>query len=63
MTAKYPRMYRDVLVMSDLPAGYQLSEVICVEKEAGQVDEKYCDSSTKPDDKQRSCNEHICPAR
>ncbi|PVD19867.1 hypothetical protein C0Q70_20360 [Pomacea canaliculata] len=56
-------VHRLVALHSSCGGGYQLSEVICVEKEAGQVDEKYCDSSTKPDDKQRSCNEHICPAR
>lgn len=43
--------------------GRQRSEVVCVEKEAGRVDDKYCDLESKPDDKLRTCNEHLCPAR
>ena len=41
--------------------GYQRRRVVCVEKEAGQVDDSYC-NSTKPDDKAKPCNEHLCPA-
>ncbi|KAL4227652.1 negative regulation of cellular response to hepatocyte growth factor stimulus [Mactra antiquata] len=43
--------------------GSQRSEVICTELEAGIVDDKYCNISSKPDDIQRVCNEHLCPAR
>ena len=44
-------------------AGSQRSEVICVEKEAGIVEEQFCNASTKPDDMFKSCNDHQCPAR
>ena len=43
--------------------GTQRSEVVCVEKEAGVVDDIYCNSTSNPDDKQRVCNAHLCPAR
>ncbi|XP_071091239.1 A disintegrin and metalloproteinase with thrombospondin motifs 12-like [Haliotis cracherodii] len=43
--------------------GTKRSQVVCVEKEAGVVDEMYCNASSKPDDKLRSCNSHLCPAR
>lgn len=45
--------------------GSQRSEVVCTELEAGVVEDKYCikNISIKPDDKQRFCNEHLCPAR
>lgn len=43
--------------------GSQRSEVICTEIEAGTVDDKYCNATSKPDDTQRVCNEHLCPAR
>ena len=43
--------------------GYQRREVVCVEKEAGIVDSGYCDKSIKPNDEQKSCNDHLCPAR
>jgi len=37
--------------------------VHCVEKLAGIVEERYCDTLTRPDDQQRTCNEEPCPAR
>ena len=39
--------------------------VVCTELEAGVVEDKYCilNISKKPDDTQRVCNEHLCPAR
>ncbi|WAR00410.1 ATS7-like protein [Mya arenaria] len=43
--------------------GSQRSEIVCMELEAGLVEDKYCDANNKPDDKQRVCNEHQCPAR
>ncbi|XP_041371036.1 A disintegrin and metalloproteinase with thrombospondin motifs 12-like isoform X2 [Gigantopelta aegis] len=43
--------------------GTQRSQVVCLEKEAGIVDEMYCNASSKPDDRLRGCNEHRCPAR
>ena len=43
--------------------GTQRSEVACTEIEAGIVEDKYCDGIPKPDDKQKVCNEHLCPAR
>ena len=49
-------------VLFDYP-GSQRSEVVCVEKEAGIVDDIYCNITTKPDDMHKSCNEHLCPAR
>lgn len=48
---------------SSCGGGTQRSEVICVEKEAGIVDDIYCNSTSNPDDKQRVCNAHLCPAR
>uniref|UniRef100_A0A669PGQ5 ADAM metallopeptidase with thrombospondin type 1 motif 7 n=1 Tax=Phasianus colchicus TaxID=9054 RepID=A0A669PGQ5_PHACC len=43
--------------------GVQRQIVHCVEKLAGIVEEQYCDTLTRPDDKQRTCNEEPCPAR
>jgi len=43
--------------------GYQRKEVVCMEKEAGMVDSRYCNVTIKPDDEQKPCNEHLCPAR
>ncbi|KAG8200338.1 hypothetical protein JTE90_028520 [Oedothorax gibbosus] len=43
--------------------GTQISKAKCVEKEAGLVDEKYCDPTTKPPEKTRDCNKHQCPAK
>uniref|UniRef100_A0A8C3IRX7 ADAM metallopeptidase with thrombospondin type 1 motif 7 n=1 Tax=Chrysemys picta bellii TaxID=8478 RepID=A0A8C3IRX7_CHRPI len=43
--------------------GVQRQIVHCVEKMAGIVEERYCDSLTRPDDKQRTCSEEPCPAR
>ncbi|XP_053405061.1 A disintegrin and metalloproteinase with thrombospondin motifs 7-like [Mercenaria mercenaria] len=48
---------------SSCGGGSQRSEAVCIELEAGIVDDKYCDASAKPDDIQRVCNEHLCPAR
>lgn len=52
-----------VIVMGCMCAGVQYSQVVCVEREAGVVDDIHCNKSIKPDDMQRSCNEYICPAR
>ncbi|XP_060070698.1 A disintegrin and metalloproteinase with thrombospondin motifs 7-like [Ylistrum balloti] len=43
--------------------GSQRSQVVCEELEAGLVEDQYCNSSNKPDDKQRACNLHLCPAK
>uniref|UniRef100_A0A6I8SLL5 ADAM metallopeptidase with thrombospondin type 1 motif 7 n=1 Tax=Xenopus tropicalis TaxID=8364 RepID=A0A6I8SLL5_XENTR len=43
--------------------GVQRQMVHCVEKMAGLVEERYCDTLTRPDDRQRSCNEDPCPPR
>ncbi|XP_072255221.1 A disintegrin and metalloproteinase with thrombospondin motifs 7 [Pyxicephalus adspersus] len=43
--------------------GVQRQLVHCVEKMAGLVEERYCDTLTRPDDRQRSCNEEPCPSR
>ncbi|XP_074862574.1 A disintegrin and metalloproteinase with thrombospondin motifs 7 isoform X2 [Carettochelys insculpta] len=43
--------------------GVQRQIVHCVEKMAGIVEERYCDSLTRPDDQQRTCSEEPCPAR
>ncbi|XP_056427551.1 A disintegrin and metalloproteinase with thrombospondin motifs 7 isoform X2 [Hyla sarda] len=43
--------------------GVQRQLVHCVEKVAGLVEERYCDSLTRPDDRQRNCNEDPCPPR
>ncbi|XP_075063622.1 A disintegrin and metalloproteinase with thrombospondin motifs 7 isoform X2 [Mixophyes fleayi] len=43
--------------------GVQRQLVHCVEKMAGLVEERYCDSLTRPDDRQRNCNEEPCPPR
>jgi len=48
---------------SSCGGGVQRSEVVCVEQEAGIVESHYCNASSKPDDMQKSCNEHICPAK
>ncbi|KAM4749056.1 A disintegrin and metalloproteinase with thrombospondin motifs 7 [Rhinophrynus dorsalis] len=43
--------------------GVQRQMVHCVEKVAGLVEERYCDSLSRPDDRQRSCSEEPCPSR
>ncbi|XP_007432084.2 A disintegrin and metalloproteinase with thrombospondin motifs 7 [Python bivittatus] len=43
--------------------GVQRQMVRCLEKAAGFVEERYCDALSRPDDKQRNCNEEPCPAR
>nr|XP_033775945.1 A disintegrin and metalloproteinase with thrombospondin motifs 7 isoform X2 [Geotrypetes seraphini] len=43
--------------------GVQRQIVYCVERLAGIVEERYCDSLIRPDDIQRICNEEPCPAR
>lgn len=47
---------------SSCGVGTQRSVIICTEMEAGRVDDSYCNATTKPDDKQRTCNEHLCPS-
>lgn len=42
--------------------GVQRQVVHCVERTSGIVEEQYCDLSTRPDDKQTSCNKEPCPA-
>ncbi|XP_051503745.1 A disintegrin and metalloproteinase with thrombospondin motifs 7-like isoform X2 [Myxocyprinus asiaticus] len=42
--------------------GVQRQAVHCVERTSGIVEEHYCNSSTRPDDKQTSCNKESCPA-
>lgn len=34
-----------------------------MEREAGIVEEKHCNVSLKPDDMQKTCNTHMCPAK
>ncbi|OWF52704.1 A disintegrin and metalloproteinase with thrombospondin motifs 12 [Mizuhopecten yessoensis] len=48
---------------SSCGGGSQRSQVVCEELEAGLVEDHYCNSSSKPDDKQRACNLHLCPAK
>ena len=43
--------------------GIQRRTVSCKEQEDGQVDDRFCDADTKPDDRVKSCNVHKCPAR
>ncbi|GFT68975.1 a disintegrin and metalloproteinase with thrombospondin motifs 7, partial [Nephila pilipes] len=43
--------------------GLQLSKPKCIEKEAGLVEDKYCDAATKPVEKTKECNKHQCPAK
>ncbi|KAM3877419.1 A disintegrin and metalloproteinase with thrombospondin motifs 7 [Diretmus argenteus] len=43
-------------------AGVQRQIVHCVERTSGIVEEHFCDPSTRPDDKQASCNKELCPA-
>ncbi|XP_078539094.1 A disintegrin and metalloproteinase with thrombospondin motifs 7 [Lissotriton helveticus] len=43
--------------------GVQRQIVLCVEKLLGIVEERYCDSHTRPDDQQRTCSQEPCPAR
>lgn len=33
-----------------------------MEKEAGLVEDRYCDSTPRPKDRSRTCNTHACPA-
>ena len=44
-------------------SGVERSLAVCLEREAGLVEDKYCDRATKPNDRGRPCNEHMCPAR
>ena len=41
----------------------QVSQPKCMEKEAGLVEETYCASLVKPEEKSRSCNKQSCPPR
>ncbi|XP_059169581.1 A disintegrin and metalloproteinase with thrombospondin motifs 7-like [Physella acuta] len=43
--------------------GTQRSSVVCKELENVIVDDMNCDQNSKPDDKLRVCNVHLCPAR
>ncbi|XP_069480305.1 A disintegrin and metalloproteinase with thrombospondin motifs 7 [Ambystoma mexicanum] len=43
--------------------GVQRQVVLCVEKLSGIVEERYCDSRSRPDDQQRICSQEPCPAR
>ncbi|XP_053451044.1 A disintegrin and metalloproteinase with thrombospondin motifs 7 [Nycticebus coucang] len=43
--------------------GVQRQSVYCTERQAGPVDEEYCDPLGRPDDHQRKCSEEPCPAR
>ncbi|KAK3887793.1 hypothetical protein Pcinc_008121 [Petrolisthes cinctipes] len=42
--------------------GRQVSRVQCLEKEAGLVEDKYCQEQERPNDLSRACNTHACPA-
>ncbi|TRY98459.1 hypothetical protein DNTS_017514, partial [Danionella cerebrum] len=42
--------------------GVQRQVVLCVERMSGIVEDRYCDSSNRPDDKQTKCNKGSCPA-
>ncbi|XP_023670901.2 A disintegrin and metalloproteinase with thrombospondin motifs 7 isoform X2 [Paramormyrops kingsleyae] len=42
--------------------GVRRQPVLCVEQTSGTVEEHFCDLTTRPDDKQATCNEGICPA-
>ncbi|XP_055070874.2 A disintegrin and metalloproteinase with thrombospondin motifs 7 [Misgurnus anguillicaudatus] len=43
-------------------SGVRRQVVHCVERTSGIVEEHYCDPSSRPDDKQSSCNKEPCPA-
>ncbi|XP_067887266.1 A disintegrin and metalloproteinase with thrombospondin motifs 12-like [Heterodontus francisci] len=43
--------------------GVQRQIVRCVEKTPRVVEDRFCDAKTRPDDRQRKCNEQDCPAR
>lgn len=47
---------------SSCGGGTQRSAVVCAERD-GIVEDMYCNATTKPDDKMRVCNVHLCPAR
>uniref|UniRef100_A0A6Q2XNM5 ADAM metallopeptidase with thrombospondin type 1 motif 7 n=1 Tax=Esox lucius TaxID=8010 RepID=A0A6Q2XNM5_ESOLU len=42
--------------------GVQRQIVHCVERTSGIVEDRYCDPTTRPDDKRANCNEELCPA-
>ncbi|XP_042884223.1 A disintegrin and metalloproteinase with thrombospondin motifs 7-like [Penaeus japonicus] len=42
--------------------GKQVSRVQCMEKEAGLVEDRYCQDQPRPEDRSRECNIHACPA-
>ncbi|XP_048584010.1 A disintegrin and metalloproteinase with thrombospondin motifs 12 isoform X2 [Nematostella vectensis] len=43
--------------------GTTRSEVECYEESSDSpIDEKYCNGTTRPDDRQKTCNENPCPA-
>ena len=41
--------------------GSTRSEVECIEESGTPVDDKYCKSLPRPDDRQKTCNEDPCP--
>lgn len=51
------------MVTGVLIAGTQRRQIRCFEKEFGEVEDRYCNVSTRPEDIQRACNDHLCPAR
>lgn len=49
---------------SSCGGGWQRSQVVCVEKEAGIVEDHYCEENeAKADDMAQRCNTHLCPAK
>uniref|UniRef100_H3AVP0 Peptidase M12B domain-containing protein n=1 Tax=Latimeria chalumnae TaxID=7897 RepID=H3AVP0_LATCH len=43
--------------------GIQQQIVHCMQKKRGIVEERFCDPTTRPDDKQKNCKKKDCPAR
>lgn len=43
--------------------GLQVSPAKCMEKEAGLVEDTYCNATERPKTRKRPCNKHPCPAR
>ena len=61
--AYFVSIHQSVFLLLSAPLGTQRSEFVCVEVEAGIVEDRYCNASLKKDDMQRQCNTHRCPAR
>lgn len=57
------RRVGDIIIFNIAVPGSQRSEVVCTELEGDHVEDRYCNVTNKPDDKQRVCNVHLCPAR